>query len=375
MDTAVKLARHGLQPSVSVAWLKKDTAPDKKVFQQMIEQATDFSWLSPGDTVLVKLSLNSGQPYPAVSDPWTVECLVQILRERGAGKVLVGDQSGVSSVYWTKDVQRGSSRACCASAGLLSVIENSGAEPCFFEERGYDSYIAACPVGLHHWKEPVYITNVVNEVDHIIYLPRVSSHIFSDITSGFKLAVGFLREDSRQTLHSAGVNFLALYEEINEIPEIKTKLRLAISSGRSVITFWGPNRGYITQPEYGAVFASASLLAHELFAYAWLQYNREKLMPAYLYQLDKGVRSLVNIRAWGNRFFVDRIWRPRQTAPDIPAYQAGNIYRHPAVVNSLRRLAGAYSNVVVKETAPHPDKPVWEYVQRKLADFQPSGSR
>lgn len=103
-------------------------------------------------------------------------------------------------------------------------------------------------------------------------------------------------------MHFTGGDFFALYEELNEIPEIKSKLRLVVSSGRSVITLWGPNRGYVTHPEYGAAFASENLLAHELFAYAWLQYNREKLTPKFLYHMVNRARDLVNIRAWGNRF-------------------------------------------------------------------------
>jgi hypothetical protein len=40
----------------------------------------------------------------------------------------------LGTVQWTKDRQEGSSRQLAKTAGLLKVIEDSDAEPCFFEE-------------------------------------------------------------------------------------------------------------------------------------------------------------------------------------------------------------------------------------------------
>lgn len=225
------------------------------------------------------------------------------------------------------------------------------------------------PSGNSHWNEPFFISDVVNEVDHIIYLARVSAHVISDITSGLKIGVGFLREDSRRMMHSGGEDFFALYEEINEVPEIKSKLRLTVTSGRSLISLWGPDAGYITEPDYGNVFASENLLAHELYAYAWLQYNREKLTPGYLYSLEKGARALINMRTKGNRSFVKKIWQDDQEVPDIPAYQPGDIYLHPSIANSLQRLGGSQGNIIIKEINSNPDFSVRDYLQKQLMLF------
>ena len=70
-----------------------------------------------------------------------------------------------------------------------------------------------------------------------------------------------------------------MYEEINEVPEIKSKLRLAVSSGRSVMTLIGRTPGHIVEPESAPIFASENLLAHEIFAYAFLQYARATMTP------------------------------------------------------------------------------------------------
>src|SRR5688500_14842820 len=57
--------------------------------------ALDTSWLEPGDSVFVKVACNSGNRHPAVTSPNAVRAVTRALFERGAGRVLVGDQSGV----------------------------------------------------------------------------------------------------------------------------------------------------------------------------------------------------------------------------------------------------------------------------------------
>jgi len=37
-----------------------------------------------------------------------------------------------------------------------------------------------------------------------------------------KISVGFLREDSRKLMHQGGATYYAMYEEINEVPQIKS---------------------------------------------------------------------------------------------------------------------------------------------------------
>lgn len=255
---------------VSAAWLPKGET-SYALFTRMIERATDFSWLNKGETVLVKLAANSGKPYPATSDPWALDCLLKILKEHGAGKIYVGDQSGERYVHWTPTAKTGSTRALVQASGLQAVIDKNGATPVFFEERGYDAYLETYPAGQHHWKEPLHITSFVNEVDHIVYLPRLSSHALADLTGAMKIGVGFLRGDSRLAFHRSGENFYPMYQEINEVPEIKSKLRLSVSSGRSMFSLVGPDVGYMIDPDYGPVFASENLLAHDVFAYAFLQ--------------------------------------------------------------------------------------------------------
>lgn len=331
-------------PHVASAWIPKNAhveSPDDAyaTFKKTVEAATDFSWLSAGDSVLIKLALNSGNPFPATTDPWSLSCMIRLLREKGAGQIRVGDSSGIESVHWTTQKQKGSSRALCKQAGLFDPIIENDAEPVFFEEAGYDGFFETAPVGGHHWQSPVWITSAVAEADHIIYLARVSSHVLGDITAGLKIGVGFLREDSRRVFHQGGDAFYAMYEEINHVPEIASKLRLTVSSGRKVLATFGPDNGHVAVPEFGLLFASEDLLAHEALSYAWLLYNREHETGFF----DAGVTGrLTRMRSPINRGFVWYMWKDAGffETPGIPLFIAGNIYAHPSMVNAMNRKGG-----------------------------------
>ena len=269
----------GYKPRVSSVWVTKDEQESyRAMFETMVRSATDINtWLSPGDRVFLKLAQNSPNPFPATTDPWVLDCMIKLLRDNGAGEILVGDQSGIGYVNHTKLTNKGSSRECCNASGLLDVITSNGTTPVFFEEAGYDAgYRPVHPSPPHHWgSAPVYITKAMDDVDHIIYLPRVANHAIAGKTFGMKLPIGFLRDDARIfNLHMDLLNFYAKYVELNFIPEIASKRRLIVSSGRSLLTTNGPDDGVIVTPDQGLIFASEDLLANDLLASAWLEANR-----------------------------------------------------------------------------------------------------
>jgi hypothetical protein len=81
---------------VSCSWVVKGEHENAYVlFKKTVEAATDFSWLSKGDRVLIKMALNSGNPYPATTDPWSVmgfKLAVGFLRSDSRGDFHKGGQ-------------------------------------------------------------------------------------------------------------------------------------------------------------------------------------------------------------------------------------------------------------------------------------------
>lgn len=356
-------------PHVTSAFIKKDETDQAAypLFKKAIEASTDFSWLSRGDSVLIKLALNSAHPFPATTDPWALNAMITLLREKGAGRILVGDSSGVESVHWTKDKKRGSTRENCKKAGLLKVIEETKAEGVFFEEQGYDSFLPMEPKAPHHWKEPIFITKTVNEVDHIVYLCRVSAHVMGDITSSMKVGVGFLREDSRKIFHCGGEAFYSMYEEINAVPEIESRLRLIVSSGRKVLATFGPDNGHVAVPDTGLVISSSDIFAHELISYAWLLYNREFETNFW----DVGITGrFTKIRSLINKGFVSYIWKEGSFigTPSIPLFIPGNIYAHPAMMNFMKRKGGLPDQLNWEPVnTPEGSEKIVNYINQKIS--------
>lgn len=249
----------GHRPVVSSAWIRKgNQTGNYEMFKAMVETATDFSWLSTGDRILCKLALNSANDFPATTDPWALDCMLKILKEKGAGTCLVGDQSGI--------YQANNTRTCLTRTGLMDVINSNGATAVYFENGGHTSYSAA------NWSTAPSITNYVNQVDHIIYLPRIATHTLADKTFSLKIAVGFLSSASRRTMHRGALT--EMYPSINDIPAIKNKFRLSVTSAMKLMTTGGPDSGTIVEPNYGLIFASQDLLAADLMAGAFLNANR-----------------------------------------------------------------------------------------------------
>ncbi|MFB0979158.1 MAG: DUF362 domain-containing protein, partial [Myxococcota bacterium] len=86
-------------------------------------EASDFSWLSRGDHILIKTVCNSGNKYPFTTDPVALRAMIGLLKERGAGKVTVADMSGVEGVRFSKDRTQGSTRELMTKNGMAQTTE------------------------------------------------------------------------------------------------------------------------------------------------------------------------------------------------------------------------------------------------------------
>lgn len=235
---------------------------------------TDLSWLSRGDTVLVKPVCNSGNNYPATTDPVALHAMIALLRERGAGRVVVADMSGVQFVRFSKDRLHGSTRVLMTKNGLLQAAEAAGAEVHAFEEGGWDSFYDEVPRSGENWRQPLMLPKILKEVDHVVLMPRCSRHLLAGSTLGLKAAVGWWRHDSRLEYHHDARTFAEKTAEANTSATLLGKQRLVVSSATKVLTTFGPDDGYVQEPDTGLIIASESIVAHDMVSLAWLLDNR-----------------------------------------------------------------------------------------------------
>ena len=121
---------------------------------------------------------------------------------------------------------------------------------------------ATLPDG-NHWPRGMYVTSAVNEVDHIVYMPRIGAHTLAGLTLGHKMAIGWLRDDSRHDLHNDAVDFYEKYTEVNYTKEIRDKFRLVVTVAEKILLHGGPDQGTIYDMTPVLVVGSTHLANHD----------------------------------------------------------------------------------------------------------------
>jgi uncharacterized protein (DUF362 family) len=244
----------------------------------------DFSWLKEGDSVLIKVASNSGNPHPAVSAPSGIRAMAAHLKKLGAGRVVVGDQAGVEHVRLSAAGRYSSTRERWMTNKLITVED--AADIAFFDDNGFeDGYFEATPPDDNHWPRGLRIANAVQDADHIVYMPRIGAHALAGLTLGHKSAIGFLRDDSRHDLHNDASQFYEKYTEINYTQEIRDRFRMAVTVCEQVLLHGGPDSGTIYGMTPALVVASTRLANHDALA-ASILVSLQKQVPRVASAMD-----------------------------------------------------------------------------------------
>jgi len=358
----------GRTDRVTVQALAKGAGDEEivKAVQRVADAATDFSWLSKGDVVFLKPVANSPNLYPATTSPLAIRAMTELLLKKGAGKVIVGDKPGVMTVYQDQDELDGSSREVFNTIGLHTAAVESGAEVYYFDEAGFDDYSGFRTENKSHWKGELMLPNILNRVDHVVLLPRVSRHVLAGTTLGLKAAVGWLRDDSRLEYHRDAASFYEKTAEINDTTILRKKLRMTLSVATKVLSTFGPDEGYVSEPNTGLVFGSESLLAHDMVSLGWLMYNREFGTP-------EGEISWFNDPYTGmpstlNRGFVGYIWGVKawylaQSYDSAPINSA----RTDPVISRAAEIWGGFPEVELEDVSRTLPEDIRKYILAKTA--------
>jgi uncharacterized protein (DUF362 family) len=320
----------------------------KAAVRAVAEAATDFSWLSKGDAVFIKPALNSGNPYPATTNPTAIAAMVEILKEKGAGRVIVGDMSGIEHVKLSETGLRGSSRRLMESSGMARAVQEAGAEIHFFEEAGWKAFFEDAPAAGTHWKGGIMMPNILKDIHHIILMPRCARHVLAGSTLGLKAAVGYWRTDTRLEYHRDASTFQEKTAEGNTVETLRKKQRLVLSSANKVLTTFGPDNGYVFQPETGLVIASESVVAHDMVSLAWLLETRRSIPPS----AREGFKDPYNYQlavSFVNHWVVGKLggWGPVFTAAKLDRNDINRIW-DDRVLNRAFHIFGGMPRVILE---------------------------
>ncbi|HEX3020453.1 MAG TPA: DUF362 domain-containing protein [Chitinispirillaceae bacterium] len=291
--------------SALLGYFDKKTASDE--IKKKILESPYLDFLSKGDSVFIKLSSNSTRPHPAVTSPAAIEIIVNTLKEAGAGEIIIGDQAGVQYARLTQQGRKSSTRDVFSKNGILQEILNSKSKIHCFDDHGWNSYFSPKIDFQSYWVKELYLPKIIHDVDHLIYLPRLSSHCYSGYSGGLKNAVGFLRDDSRLALHRDGENFHKRIAEINYVQEIRSKLRLTLTIADKALLHFGPDMGKVLEINKTVIIASDNLIHHDYLSTALLNwYNKKsnslfKIAPLFHFPKSMNWNYMIVNDLWGKQ--------------------------------------------------------------------------
>ena len=335
--------RLGQSESVSLAPLTRD--PSSQEMDQAIRDATfavdTLDWLKSGDTVLIKPVLNSGKPYPATTSPLALVSMIRLLKAKGAGRVIVGDMSGVWHLDQRPEGCKGSSRKLAKSAGMLNPVLDAGAEWVFFEEAGWDSFYEEQPAPGSHWKRGITLPNVLREVDHIVSMPRCSRHALLGNSLAIKSVVGYMRYDTRLEYHHDAKTIQEKTAEANTVPTLLQKQRLVVTAADKILATLGPDLGHVFAPQQGLVIASQSMIAHDLVSLAWLL-KHWRQAPWLHKQALTDPSSSKFVTNMANRVLVATLggWKQGFSAETMENSPLPNIWRDRTLIRACELMGG-----------------------------------
>jgi len=337
----------GAKAGVALCGVQKGAAVQeiKSAVQAAAHAATDFFWLSGGDTVFIKPALNSGYPYPSTTSPVAVGAMIELLKQKGAKRVIVGDMSGIDHVQLTPEKLTGSTRLLMESSGMAQAVTSAGGEIHLFEEAGWNAFYEEMPRAGSHWKHGIMMPAILKEVDHIILMPRCGRHVLAGSTLGLKAAVGYWRTDTRLEYHRDAATFHEKTAEGNTVPALLNKQRLVLSAADKILTSFGPDKGHVTEPDCGLIIASTSVVAHDMVSLAWLLENRQTLN---LTGMDGFMDSEPLVARVGNHYIVNKLggWGAMFSSEKLLKNELNSL-RDDRVLNRAYQVLGGIPQVTL----------------------------
>ncbi len=216
-----------------------------------VAAAGGLGFVRPDDRVLLKPAVNSGNPYPATTDPETVLAVAQLVREAG-GRPFVADRTMFLR----------STEAAFRKTGIRDACDQARIECVPLD----DAEVVALshPLAASWPDRTIHLYRPALEADHIVNLCTPRTHRLGDFTMALKNNVGLVAGGRRARMH-AGSGFK------DRLAELSLLLRpaLIVMDGRLGFGDGGPDSGALIRP--GFVAASVDPVAIDAVGIAQLR--------------------------------------------------------------------------------------------------------
>ena len=126
------------------------------------------------------------------------------------------------------------------------------------------------------------------------------------------------------------------------------KQRLVLTAADKILTSFGPDKGYIMQPETGLVIASESVVAHDMISLAWLLLNRESIPESEKDMFRDPYESQLVVTL-GNHWVVGKLggWLAALTPEGLTRNDINTIW-DDRVLNRAYQVLGGRPKIKIK---------------------------
>lgn len=217
---------------------------DNALVDMIKSSRTVFRDFNSATRVLIKININSSNPYPASTSGDMIDAIVNCLLDLGIKKICIGDCSGLVHLPTRKVINR---------KGFYR-FKKYGVKIKVFD---YGRWINI-PINGVYFKNIVLSQGIYN-YDKIINCANLKSHSLARFSFSTKSLVGFMHPFQRYDLHKDH-----LEERIAELP-LAIRPDINIIDARSIFIDGGPDIG--TAAETKTIIVSSHLLDADLSAY------------------------------------------------------------------------------------------------------------
>jgi len=217
---------------------------DNALADMIKSSRTVFRDFNSATRVLIKININSSNPYPASTSGDMIDAIVNCLLDLGIKKICIGDCSGLVHLPTRKVINRKDFYRFKKYGVKIKVFD-------------YGRWINI-PINGVYFKNIVLSQGIYN-YDKIINCANLKSHSLARFSFSTKSLVGFMHPFQRYDLHKDH-----LEERIAELP-LAIQPDINIIDARSSFIDGGPDIG--TAAEAKTIIVSSHLLDADLSAY------------------------------------------------------------------------------------------------------------
>ncbi len=230
------------EPADGRVYLARAATPEEAV-TRALELFGGLTFVEPGQSVLVKPNVCGRADPPYTTSPAVLCEVIHQCLAAGAGEVIVAERT-----WWGSDTAEifEATHYEDDTRCLLDYIEEAGAT---FLPLDDEPTFKTWPEGADDFTEAMKLFQVIRDVDHVINVPALKTHILASFTMTMKNFFGLVHPDTRrgQVHHQPEAS-----EDPDKIPRMMAQINLAYTPSLNVMdgivacTTGGPSPGGLT---------------------------------------------------------------------------------------------------------------------------------